>query len=361
MASHHENPGGPSFHGSIVKGRGIARPGYTARLIDGVGGIARENGTRDFSSALSNRCHLDRSSSHREERSGETPVFVLASRYPEASASGLSTSQRRKGAGSPRLQPRVSPGISLSKILLAGLVILPLTGCHHKPPRVAHHAPPPITRPNSSQPPSSSSETATITPAPRPNGPAFDDTSGPPIYTEVGIASWYGPNYNRRAAADGTVYDQDGMTAAHRTLPLGTTVRVTNLATGQQAYVRITDRGPFAKGRILDLSVGAAKAIGLYRAGLGKVRVEAFAHTSADPPGRWCVQTGPFTKEHDARDLKAALLDRYKGAKVAEFQGPTGFWVRIDPADHARADALAIQDWIGDPDPTAAPYLVRID
>jgi rare lipoprotein A len=151
------------------------------------------------------------------------------------------------------------------------------------------------------------------------------------------------------------------MTAAHRTLPMGSTVRVTNLATGQQVYVRITDRGPFAPGRILDLSVGAAKAVGVYRAGVAKVRVEAFAHISADPPGRWCVQTGPFTKEHDARDLKEALINRYKGARVAEFQGPTGFWVRIDPANHAHTDALAIQDWIGNPDPYAAPYLVRID
>ena len=235
--------------------------------------------------------------------------------------------------------------------------ILPLAGCHHKPPQVSQQAPPPITRRPITQPSTSSTNASTHPAAP----PALDDTSGPPVYTETGLASWYGPNYNRRAAADGTVYDQDGMTAAHRTLPMGSTVRVTNLATGQQVYVRITDRGPFAPGRILDLSVGAAKAVGVYRAGVARVRIEAFAHTSADPPGRWCVQTGPFTKEHDARDLKDALLDRYKGAKVAEFQGPTGFWVRIDPASHAHTDALAIQDWIGNPDPYAAPYLVRID
>ncbi len=252
----------------------------------------------------------------------------------------------------------MAPGVCLSKAALAlfAIVILPLAGCHHKPPQVAHQAPPPISRRNPPQPSSDSSAAA-----PRASAPSIDNTSGPPIYTETGLASWYGPNYNRRAAADGTVYDQDGMTAAHRTLPMGSTVRVTNLATGQQVYVRITDRGPFAPGRILDLSAGAAKAVGLYRAGVGKVRVEAFAHTSADPPGRWCVQTGPFTKEHDARHLKSALLDRYRTAKVAEFQGPTGFWVRIDPADHARADALEIQDWIGSPDPYAAPYLVRID
>ena len=189
----------------------------------------------------------------------------------------------------------------------------------------------------------------------------MDDTSGPPIYTETGIASWYGPSFNHRAAADGSIYDQDGLTAAHRTLPMGTTVRVTNLANGEQAYVRITDRGPFVPGRILDLSEGAAKAIGLYRMGIGRVRVEAFAHHSADPPGHWCVQTGPFTKEHDARDLKQALIDRYRTARVAEFQGPTGFWVRVDPADHARSEATAMLDWIGNPDPHAVPYLVRID
>jgi rare lipoprotein A len=266
---------------------------------------------------------------------------------------------KRQGGGIAR-EDRFDSGSRL-RLALCLATLLPLAGCHHKPPQVAHRSPPPITRRAASQP---SSTTATTIPAPRPTSPtspSFDDTNGPPTFTETGLASWYGPNYNRRAAADGTVYDQDGMTAAHRTLPMGSTVRVTNLATGQQVYVRITDRGPFAPGRILDLSEGAAKAIGLYRAGVGKVRVEAFAHTSADPPGHWCVQTGPFTKEHDARDLKTALLDRYRTAKIAEFQGPTGFWVRIDPAGHARSDALAIQDWIGNPDPYAAPYLVRID
>jgi rare lipoprotein A len=271
--------------------------------------------------ARPNPCRLDRSPSRSGERSGETCISVR------------------------------------HICLLALLALLPLTGCHHKPPQVSQQAPPPTSRRSTSQP----STNPPVTPAPRPTSPSFDDTSGPPIYTETGLASWYGPNYNRRAAADGTVYDQDGMTAAHRTLPMGSTVRVTNLTTGQQAYVRITDRGPFAPGRILDLSVGAAKAVGVYRAGVARVRIEAFAHTSPDPPGHWCVQTGPFTKEHDARDLKTALIDRYRTARVAEFQGPTGFWVRIDPADHARAEALAMQDWIGNPDPSALPYLVRID
>jgi rare lipoprotein A len=260
----------------------------------------------------------------------------------------------------------ITPGprsLLSSSVLLSGIVVslaLPLAGCHHNPPQAAYQPPPPPIRSHrsaSSADDSNPAESATAAPP----ATVFDDTSGPPIYTETGLASWYGPNYNRHHAADGTTYDQDGMTAAHRTLPLGTTVRVTNLATGEQALVRITDRGPFAPGRIIDLSMGAAKAVGLYRAGIGKVRIEAFAHTSPDPPGRWCVQTGPFTAERDAMDLKNGLIQQYQGAKVSEFAGPTGFWVRIDPASHARTDALAIQDWIGNPDPKAAPYLVRID
>jgi rare lipoprotein A len=181
------------------------------------------------------------------------------------------------------------------------------------------------------------------------------------VLIETGVASWYGPNYNHRAAADGTTYDQNGLTAAHRTLPLGTTVRVTNIATGQQVLVRITDRGPFDPNRILDLSKGAADAIGGVRAGLIKVRIEAFPHASADPAGKWAVQTGAFKTEQDALDLKAALAQRYRGSRVVEFHGPTGYWVRVDPALHDRKQAEAMLDWIGKPDPAALPYLVRID
>ncbi len=108
------------------------------------------------------------------------------------------------------------------------------------------------------------------------------------------MASWYGPPYAGRKGADGTVYDQNAMTAAHLTLPSGT-IRVTNLATNQSAIVWITDRGPFVHGRIIDLSLAAAKATGLYRMGVAKVRVEAYAapvRPNAIPGGRWCVQIG---------------------------------------------------------------------
>lgn len=93
-------------------------------------------------------------------------------------------------------------------------------------------------------------------------------------YVQVGIASWYGPNFHGRRTASGEVFDMHALTAAHRTLPFGTLVRVTYLKTGKSVVVRINDRGPWKRGRILDLSYGAAKAIGLVRDGTGKVKLE---------------------------------------------------------------------------------------
>ncbi len=237
-------------------------------------------------------------------------------------------------------------------ILLVGIGLVVLTvGCHHRS-QVVYQPPPPALGSSTSH---AGRETARTPPG------FFDDTRGKPVLVQTGLASWYGPNYHGHAAADGTVYDQNGMTAAHNTLPLGTTVRVTNLANGEQVLVRITDRGPFVTGRILDLSLGAAKAIGVYRMGVARVRVEAFAHVTADPAGKWCVQTGAFKTERDALDLKSALIARYRGARVMEFAGPTGYWVRIDPVQRDKASAEAMLYWIGDPDPQAKPFLVRVD
>ncbi|MBX2865518.1 MAG: septal ring lytic transglycosylase RlpA family protein [Leptolyngbyaceae cyanobacterium MAG.088] len=89
-----------------------------------------------------------------------------------------------------------------------------------------------------------------------------------------GMASWYGPGFHGRTSASGEAFNQYAMTAAHRTLPFGTQVRVTNLNNGRQVVVRINDRGPFSGGRIIDLSAGAASAIGLQSAGVGPVQIE---------------------------------------------------------------------------------------
>jgi len=189
-----------------------------------------------------------------------------------------------------------------------------------------------------------------------------DAVHGAPAVTEVGLASWYGPPYSGRKGADGSVYDQNAMTAASLTLPLGTLVRVTNLTNNQAALVKITDRGPFVRGRIIDLSLAAAKMTGVYRAGVAKVRVEAYpppVSPNGIPGGRWCVQIGAFYNPEDAIQLKADLLRRYATAKVIEFQGPTGYWVRISPKLPDKSTATQIAESIHIPD--ADSYLTRTD
>jgi rare lipoprotein A len=96
--------------------------------------------------------------------------------------------------------------------------------------------------------------------------------------TSSGLASWYGPGFHGRRSASGEVFNQNAMTAAHRTLPFGTQVRVTNLSNGEQVTVRINDRGPFSGGRVIDLSAGAAREIGLTNAGVGQVRLEVLGN-----------------------------------------------------------------------------------
>ena len=95
-----------------------------------------------------------------------------------------------------------------------------------------------------------------------------------PIFEQTGRASWYGAPYHNRRGSNGEVYDMNAMTAAHLTLPLGSIARITNVKTGHSAVVRITDRGPFVEGRIVDLSFAAAKALDVYGPGTATVRLE---------------------------------------------------------------------------------------
>ncbi len=100
--------------------------------------------------------------------------------------------------------------------------------------------------------------------------------------SETGLASWYGHPYHGRAAANGEIYDMEKFTAAHRTLPFGTVVRVTNLGNGKSVDVRIIDRGPFVAGRIIDLSHAAAKTIEMIGPGVAQVRLDIIAAPSGD-------------------------------------------------------------------------------
>lgn len=115
-------------------------------------------------------------------------------------------------------------------------------------------------------------------PQPPPPEPAIP-VAAPRVATVLtGVASWYGPGFHGRRSASGEIYNQHAMTAAHRSLPFGTQVRVTNLNNGHQVVVRINDRGPFIPGRVIDLSAGAATALGMTYSGLAQVRIEVLAN-----------------------------------------------------------------------------------
>ncbi len=249
---------------------------------------------------------------------------------------------------------------------LLSALALSATGCHKKKVHAYRPPPPPAissptyNRPGISRVPPVVSGNTQPAPAPVP----VPRDLGKPVSSELGLASWYGPPYAGRLGADGTVYDQNAMTAAHLTLPLGTMVRVTNLTNNQSVVVKITDRGPFVRGRIIDLSLAAAKATGVYRAGVAQVKVEAFAtplRPNATPGGRWCVQVGAFANASDAVKLKTDLMRRYTTAKVIEFTGPTGHWVRINPGVPDRAHATEVASAIHPKDPNALPFLTRTD
>jgi rare lipoprotein A len=91
---------------------------------------------------------------------------------------------------------------------------------------------------------------------------------------QVGLASWYGADFQGKPTASGQIFDEEKLTAAHRTLPLRSRVRVTNLENGRSVEVRVNDRGPYVQGRVLDLSTRAAKALGMHKEGLALVRIE---------------------------------------------------------------------------------------
>lgn len=141
--------------------------------------------------------------------------------------------------------------------------------------------------------------------------------------SQQGIASWYGPGFHGRKTTSGTVYDQHGMTAAHQTLPLGSSVRVTNITNGKSVTVLVNDRGPFVKGRIIDLSYAAARAVDMIRSGTAPVVVEVMdtgGHRLTAIPDRldYTLQVGAFSDLDKARELKARLESHYEKPVVIE-------------------------------------------
>ena len=169
------------------------------------------------------------------------------------------------------------------------------------------------------------------------------------VQNEQGIASWYGHPYHGRPTASGEIYNMHNMTAAHRTLPFGTRVRVHDLDNGHDVEVRINDRGPFVNGRIIDLSNAAAKSMLMIGAGTAHVRLEILALPAPGEPGAvpgvFAVQVGSFQNENNATRLKARLeQNNFNEVTIQTFDRGDGIFYRVRvgaESDQDNAEALA--------------------
>ena len=148
------------------------------------------------------------------------------------------------------------------------------------------------------------------------------------MYVEEGKASWYGIPFNGRRAADGEIFDMNQLVAAHRTLPFGSILRVTNLNNGREVQVRVIDRGPFVGDRILDLARAAAVALDMIGTGTAPVRIELLS--GPNPAiGEFTVQIGAFTDRGNAERLRDRLLPRYQPIFIQDYDAPTGHFYRV--------------------------------
>jgi rare lipoprotein A len=253
--------------------------------------------------------------------------------------------------------------------LLAPALLI-FVGCHHRenaaqlpPPQAmppaAQRAPAERTPAPTSNPPSAK---IPVTPVP-PGGVSQEDlefvATHVPILSEIGVASWYTADKGRKAA-NGQVFDGTALTAAHRTLPMGSLIVVTNLQTGQSSAMRVSDRGPFVADRMIDLTIASARAVGVYQPGLARVRLDVYQTPKPiSTGGRWCVQIGAFHNESDALELKQQLIELYPNANVIEFPGDNSFWVRIRPPGDDRSMAAYIAQHLQPVEGDA--YLTRLD
>jgi rare lipoprotein A len=180
------------------------------------------------------------------------------------------------------------------------------------------------------------------------------------MYVEEGKASWYGVPFNGRRAANGEIFDMNTLVAAHRTLPFGSILRVTNLNNGRDVQVRVIDRGPFVGDRILDLARAAAVALDMIGTGTAPVRIELLSGPNP-AVGDFTVQIGAFADRANAERLRDRLLARYQPIFIQDYDAPTGHFYRLrvgripNPDD---AQQLAMQLQISDGFQT---FVMRLD
>jgi rare lipoprotein A len=250
--------------------------------------------------------------------------------------------------------------------MLAAIVLL--AGCtpaswpaREEAPVASRKSAPEQPRAQAPGPGASKAPSVPAAPAPGTGNPPFYEVFGERYfvlpssegYREQGTASWYGKQFHGRRTSSGEVYDMYKLTAAHKTLPLPSLVRVTNLDSGRSIVVTVNDRGPFVKGRIIDLSFEAAKQLDIVKAGTGRVEVVTVGDradfgsgaTAATPAKRLFMQVGAFGEEGNAARLKARLESNGVNNVAIRYDdevSPALYRVRIGPIDgSAEYDALA--------------------
>ena len=184
------------------------------------------------------------------------------------------------------------------------------------------------------------------------NGQRYDPLRSGEGFVQTGVASWYGPDFHGKKTSNGETYNMYAMTAAHKTLPLGVYVRVTNTANGKQATVRVNDRGPFVKGRIIDLSYAAAKALGVVGPGTAPVRIEALGYQETGTKGQvayrqpasydaghFTVQVGAFTVAANANRLAGQLRARYGASSIQQGNVGGRLFYRVRAGNYTSLEA----------------------
>ena len=233
-------------------------------------------------------------------------------------------------------------------------------GCAAKRPTASHPPPraasPPVAAESTAE---SSKSGATRSPVPAKHAKA-PPAPLPAGYTEDGNASWYGKPFDGRRASNGEIYDMYKLTAAHRTLPFDTMVRVTNLNNGRSSTVRITDRGPFVEGRIIDLSLAAAREIESVGPGVVPVRLEVLGNVDVTA-GYFTVQVGAFHDRGNAERLRDRLSAAYSPIFIQQYDSPDGTFYRVrvgkisgEDAAHDFGEQLRSTEGF-------APLVVRLD
>jgi len=233
-------------------------------------------------------------------------------------------------------------------LAIAGTILL-LAGCHHRR-TVQTPVPPPQPQPSAAPN------------APPPPPPSAVASVPSPGSLESGVASWYGHPFHGRASASGEIYDMEQLTAAHRTLPFGTMVRVHDLDNEKIVDVRINDRGPFVDNRIIDLSHAAARAIEMIGPGTAHVQLEILSTPAVVAAAYFGVQVGAFRNRENAERLRRDMESKYGRARLVERADTPGLWHVVVGMETTELGAVTLSQRIrGENSAIRATFVVRLD